>query len=1032
MLEVFTIGGGEYVVNVFNAVAAWSGGGGFRSLLQVVMVMGLAYALLVVAFTLDWRAWLHWFLQATMIYMMLLVPTVTVKVTDRINPGLAPATVANVPLGLGVMASFTSQTGDWMTRTAETVFVMPDALKLSTNGMVYGARLLEKAQTFEITDAEFRANLDEHYKQCVFYDVLLGFKSMNTLIRSTDLWTDIGPGSPARAQRWITRDAGGTSTTSDVITCQDAYTRLGAQINPAVDASAGELARQAYPNLAQAAALAKLKADLPAAADQLHGTTATDAINYLKQVSLVDAFRQARESFSDADWDAYAAQRADAQARNTYTSIAQQAMTWVPLLNIVLTVVFYAMFPVIFPLFLFPGTGVRTLRGYASGFFYLAAWGPLYVVLHMFVMNRAASSMSAVAPVAPTLLVADGIQSVNNDIATIAGFLLMSVPFIAAGMARGALAIAGQATTMLAPAQNAAEGAAVERTTGNYAYGNVSFANSTSNMVQANKWDNTPSFATGYPTSTFTGADGVSTRGFSDGSTAWDSRGGMSFLPDRIDSREGLSWSLSQAIAREQSNQQRISNAEVVSQTNAHSTAHANQSGVSHSAGTESSSGNQASTAAEVFHGHDATIGNRGEIGQDARQGRNSSASRADETRQGSTDQGTKSVDVRLGGGVRAGVGGGSGKGGVVGQALGALGIAADVGLSGGATTDRRWIETDSKQHTNRESTDDYTNTGNHQSAADYSDQRRTGGDRKTASDGTYERDGKFERDDRFNSTTDTNTLTFSSAEEKRQALEASRERSHRLSETLSRVQTGELQITGDISTPIASKYEEYRLSHPDEFLPSVSDPNVSADAHAQRHQKLRELAEEYLRPTIDAHIASAAYENDYTFETTPFPSPSSAPVPRPSASSAGAGSLGSFAGRGEGPAESVTGVRGGQYDGRGDAAHHGMAVKPSAQISQLDPRMAPVIGTVGEEAQRLGINPRTITSGDDSKHENGSRHYDGQGLDFRGHDISVAQGERLAAAVRERLGGGYFVDFEDSRKDPSNNHLHVQTTGHR
>lgn len=27
MLEVFTVGGGEYLVNTFNAVAAWSGGG---------------------------------------------------------------------------------------------------------------------------------------------------------------------------------------------------------------------------------------------------------------------------------------------------------------------------------------------------------------------------------------------------------------------------------------------------------------------------------------------------------------------------------------------------------------------------------------------------------------------------------------------------------------------------------------------------------------------------------------------------------------------------------------------------------------------------------------------------------------------------------------------------------------------------------------------------------------------------------------------------------------------------------------------
>ena len=49
-LEVFTIGGGEYIVNVFHAVAAWTGGGGYRSMLQVVMVMGFIYSLFGVAF----------------------------------------------------------------------------------------------------------------------------------------------------------------------------------------------------------------------------------------------------------------------------------------------------------------------------------------------------------------------------------------------------------------------------------------------------------------------------------------------------------------------------------------------------------------------------------------------------------------------------------------------------------------------------------------------------------------------------------------------------------------------------------------------------------------------------------------------------------------------------------------------------------------------------------------------------------------------------------------------------------------------
>ena len=519
MLEVFTIGGGEYVVNTFNAVAAWTGGGGFRSALQVVMVMGFIYSLFVVAFSLDWRAWLNWFLQAGLIYMMLIVPTVSVKVTDRIDPGLPAAVVDNVPLGLGVMASFTSQLGDWMTRTAETVFVMPNALSLSNNGMIYGARLLEKAQTFEITDATFRANLDEHLKQCTFYDVLLGFKSMDDLQKAPDLWTAIGPGSPARAQKWMIETTGTMDTT--IIPCNEAYDRLSNGWTPSLDESVPAFAMTAYPKLASSIAAQKLKQDLPQIAGAMHGTS-SDAYTYLRQVSMIDAFRAARESFSDSGWDAYASQRADAQAKNTYTSIAQQAMTWVPLLNIVLTVVFYAMFPVIFPLFLLPPTGISTLKGYAIGFFYLAAWGPLCVVLHMFVMSRAADAYAAVSPGGLTLLVSDGVQGVNNDIATIAGFLMMSVPFLAAGMARGAMAIAGQATSMLQPAQSAAEAAAVERTTGNYAYGNTSFANTTANMLQANKWDSTPAFASGFASSTFSRADGSVERAFSNATFAND------------------------------------------------------------------------------------------------------------------------------------------------------------------------------------------------------------------------------------------------------------------------------------------------------------------------------------------------------------------------------------------------------------------------------------------------------------------------------------------------------------------------------
>ena len=131
MVEIFTVGGGDYLVNVFQAVAAWTGNGGYKSLLQVVMVMGLALSALTLAFNQDWRAWINWFLGATLMYSCLMVPRIDVHVTDRLNPSLAPANVSNVPLGLALMASFTSQVGDYLTGSAEVVFGLPGDLNYS-------------------------------------------------------------------------------------------------------------------------------------------------------------------------------------------------------------------------------------------------------------------------------------------------------------------------------------------------------------------------------------------------------------------------------------------------------------------------------------------------------------------------------------------------------------------------------------------------------------------------------------------------------------------------------------------------------------------------------------------------------------------------------------------------------------------------------------------------------------------------------------------------------------------------------------
>ena len=573
MLEVFTIGGGEYLVNVFNAVAAWTGGGGYRSLLRVVMVMGLIYTLLVVAFTLNWRAWFNWFLQATLMYGVLMVPTVDLRITDRLNPSLAPATVGNVPLGLGVLASFTSQVGDYLTRTSETVFVMPSELQYSSNGMIYGSRLFDATRNFQIRDAEFATNLDEHFRKCVFGDIMLYQKSLTTLAEATNLWAAIGPGSPARAQKWIERSGSGTN--SVIVTCRQAYTYLNSDWTQMLEDHSILWGKQLYPKLLNAAAAAKLKRDIPIVNAAFTGGSGSYADN-MRQNTAINAFLQARAGMAGGaggtSIDSFAQTRADIQARNTYNSIAQQAMTWVPILHIVLTVVFFAMFPVVFPLFLIPQTGVQTLKGYVTGFFYLAAWGPIYVVLHMICMNRGQSAARGIAEGGITLASFDGVGAVNAETATIAGFMLMSVPFLAAGMARGAMSIAGHSMSMLAPAQNAAEQAANEQTTGNYAYGNVSWANQTSNMRQSDQWSTAPSFSTGAAGFSIRRDNGTMSSSFGDGQWVDDMSNAISRYGVTPTSTEGLQGNLTSAASRLEreadSKEQSVSQGIIVTNTN--------------------------------------------------------------------------------------------------------------------------------------------------------------------------------------------------------------------------------------------------------------------------------------------------------------------------------------------------------------------------------------------------------------------------------------------------------------------------------
>ncbi len=493
MYELFTLGGGTYLVDLLNAVAAITGGGAFVTLAHIAGVAGLAWALFRTAFGGSWKDNARWMLLFVAVWGAMVVPKARVRVVDRLDPALAPAVVANVPIGLALFASLTSQVGDGLTRLTEQAFSLPDDLTYRRHGLIFGARLAAEATRMEVTDAVFARNLRAYARQCVFHALLLGHISADDLRESTDIWrlvTATGSpsagASPARMVEYATRGAptgtGATPVDRQIVTCAQAATRLNALWTAEITRASGIFGRRLFPGAAtEALARAELVAALPAAHTYLIGASRT-AAEILRQQMVLNAVHDAGEQWASeagnaAALTAYTEARAETQTVSAYRAIGRQAETWVPMLRIVFECLYVGAFPMAVLLMLTPAGGA-IFRSYFSGLVWLQSWGPLYAVLHRISMGEAAERMSAGAlmpggDIGVSLVAQAGIQAVASDVAVMSGYLSMSVPFLAAALAYGVGRATGLATSVLAVGQEAASSAAQEGTTGNVSLANT-------------------------------------------------------------------------------------------------------------------------------------------------------------------------------------------------------------------------------------------------------------------------------------------------------------------------------------------------------------------------------------------------------------------------------------------------------------------------------------------------------------------------------------------------------------------------------
>lgn len=92
------------------------------------------------------------------------------------------------------------------------------------------------------------------------------------------------------------------------------------------------------------------------------------------------------------------------------------------------------------------------------------------------------------------------------------------------------------------------------------------------------------------------------------------------------------------------------------------------------------------------------------------------------------------------------------------------------------------------------------------------------------------------------------------------------------------------------------------------------------------------------------------------------------------------------------------------------------LKVKASAVV----PKIVIIALAVVNAANQLELPDMLITSGNDSEHMAGSKHFTNEALDFRTKHLNAAQKQALVKDVKKRLGKDYDVVLESD-------HLHIE-----
>jgi conjugal transfer mating pair stabilization protein TraG len=459
---VYSYGGGEALVVIFNAIAMLFSNGVSKSIITLMTTVALTWAGVVSAIQGHFKPQVHWVIRYTIVIGLLITPQSSIWVRDIIN--MKAKKIDNIPIGLALPAGIISGVGYAITTAFESVFNTVDYLPYHKYGTVFGAQMMSEARNFKIQDPVFRENMESFIDNCVMHDVMIGRKySIKDLRNSSSVWQLISDNS-SNIKMFNYRN--GTSG-RNLVTCREGVKSLAAQWNAEYLAVEKRLPIIKH-FVEQKSGVDSLFSSNIEAVMSFYGSKQTAAQDVLRQLLMINAISDLPQS--------YGAIRATQQQKQSWILAGELAKQNLPIMHSVFEALIYAAFPLIFGLMFLPG-GFKLAGTYFGMMMWIQVWPPLFAVLNLIVNSF---NKSVVKDIIVDGLTMENVVSISNSgslAAAAAGGLGMFIPVISYMIIKGGVSqfvhIAGQ---LSAASQTATSAVSNEVTSGNRSFDNVSLS----------------------------------------------------------------------------------------------------------------------------------------------------------------------------------------------------------------------------------------------------------------------------------------------------------------------------------------------------------------------------------------------------------------------------------------------------------------------------------------------------------------------------------------------------------------------------